>query len=235
MWAPSKRMCGVNSHHRLNTHQHPLMQLKNCPMTRSLPLRLQNLRKLTRTCCLISFNLEVSGFKELTPNRLALASVLGPFAVHLLKLILHTPVHWCIIRGYNFISKFSPESRGYSRFQSTSPSVESPVYIFRPLGNWYPNLPIFIVWLRSLKTPETPGVSITFGTLSACRSFETKYYWTFSHCFYRISFCSRVYMYVRNAFNVTAKANYSWEKRIAHSKTNQPRTRYFYSRGQFVL
>ena len=58
------------------------------------------------------------------------------------------------------------------------------------------DLPIFILWLQSLKTPETPGLSITFGTLSACRSFETKDYWTFFHCFYRISLCSRVYIYV---------------------------------------
>ena len=35
-----------------------------------------------------------------------------------------------------------------------------------------------------------------FRLLLACRSFEAKDYWTFSHCFHRISFCSRVYMYV---------------------------------------
>ena len=72
------------------------------------------------------------------------------------------------------------------------------------------DLPIFIPWLRSLKTPETPGLSITFGTLSTCRSFKTKDYWTFSHCFYRISFSSRVYMYALGMrLNVTGKANHS--------------------------
>ena len=34
-------------------------------------------------------------------------------------------------------------------------------------------------------------------TLSAYRSFETKDYLTFSHCFYRVSFCFRVYMLPR--------------------------------------
>ena len=43
---------------------------------------------------------------------------------------------------------------------------------------------------------KTPGLSFTFGTLPACRSFEAKDNLTSSHCFYRISFCSRVYMYV---------------------------------------
>ena len=41
----------------------------------------------------------------------------------------------------------------------------------------------FILWLWSLKTP---GLLITFGTLSACRSFED--YWTIFHYFRRISF-----------------------------------------------
>ena len=45
-------------------------------------------------------------------------------------------------------------------------------------------------------TPETPTLSITFGTLSACKSFEMKDYRASSHCFYRISLCSPVYMYV---------------------------------------
>ena len=35
----------------------------------------------------------------------------------------------------------------------------------------------------------------SFGILLACRSFEVKDYWTFSHCFYKISFSSCVYMY----------------------------------------
>ena len=48
-----------------------------------------------------------------------------------------------------------------------------------------------VIWLQSLKTP---GLSITFGTLSANRTFEAKDYWTFSHCFKRIYFCSRVYI-----------------------------------------
>ena len=38
------------------------------------------------------------------------------------------------------------------------------------------DLPIFILLLRSLKTPETPGLSIAFGTVLICRSFETKDY-----------------------------------------------------------
>ena len=43
------------------------------------------------------------------------------------------------------------------------------------------------LWLRSLKTP---GLSISFGTLSACRSFKAKDYWTISQRFHRTSFCS---------------------------------------------
>ena len=92
---------------------------------------------------------------------------------------------------------------------------------------------------------------LTFGTLSACRSFETKDYCTFSHCFYRISFCFRVYMYVlgMHALTVTAKANHSRQKEFAHGKSksltartnslkakaNQLRMRYFYSGGHSVL
>ena len=73
-----------------------------------------------------------------------------------------------------------------------------------------------ILWLRSLKTRETPGLSITFGTLSACRSIETKDYWT-SHCFYRISFCSRVYW---NAFILLyGGPQLSREKQITHGKS----------------
>ena len=40
-------------------------------------------------------------------RRLAFASVLGPFRVHLLKFALPTPVHWCTICGYwNFWFEF---------------------------------------------------------------------------------------------------------------------------------
>ena len=59
-------------------------------------------------------------------------------------------------------------------------------------------------WLRSLKTP---GLPITF---SVCRSFEVKDYWTFSHCFHMISFCSRVYM-SRNAL-LTSRS--TWARRV---------------------
>ena len=49
------------------------------------------------------------------------------------------------------------------------------------------------LWLRSL---DTPGLPITSGTLSACRSFSWSESWlNFSHCFHMISFCSRVYIY----------------------------------------
>ena len=103
--------------------------------------------------------------------------------------------------------------------------VQSPVMFTRSQnarGNWYPR-PIFILWLRSLKTPETPDLSITFGTLSACRSFETKDYWTFSHCFYRIAFCSRVnnvHVLGMRLTAVTAKASCSRQKQI-HSRQKQ--------------
>ena len=74
---------------------------------------------------------------------------------------------------------------------NSCPSVQSPVHVYTghktPVGNWFPK-PSYI----SPATPKNIGLSIAFGTLSTCRSFETKYYWTFSHCFYRISFCSRV-------------------------------------------
>ena len=60
-------------------------------------------------------------------------------------------------------------------------------------------LTYFILLLRSLKTP---GLSITFVTLSACRSFEAKGYWTFSHCFHRISFnlLSRLHTFTKCVF-----------------------------------
>ena len=49
---------------------------------------------------------------------------------------------------------------------------------------------IYPIWLRSL---NTPGLPITSGTLWACRSSSRSERW---HCFHRISFCYRVYMYV---------------------------------------
>ena len=112
----------------------------------------------------------------------------------------------------------------------SSPPVQSPGHLHTGHRIDTRDLPIFIPWLRSQKTTETPGLSITFGTLSAFRSFETKDYWTFSPCFYRISFCSRVYMYVLGMrLTVTAKAN------SLTAKANQLRMRYFYSGGQSVL
>ena len=122
--------------------------------------------------------------------------------------------------GLEFHSKSSPEGN-----PDSSPPFQSPVYVCThhrtPVGNWYLR-PTYIYPMIAIseKTPETPGLSITFGTLSACRSFETKDYWTFSHCFYRISFCSRVYMYVLGMrLTVTAKANHSRQKHFAHGKS----------------
>ena len=88
-------------------------------------------------------------------TRPALASVLGPFGVHLLT------------------------SGALMHYLG---SLKFPVICDTQ----------FILWLRSLKRP---GLSITFDTLFACRSFEAKNYLTFSHCFDGISFCSRVYIY----------------------------------------
>ena len=67
-----------------------------------------------------------------------------------------------------------------------------------------------VIWLQSLKTP---GLSITFGTLSANRTFEAKDYWTFSHCFQRVSSCSRVYMYVHGMRYITSRQNAQWSRR----------------------
>ena len=104
----------------------------------------------------------------LTKIRLALASILGPFGVHLLKFTLTTPVHWCTIWGNsNFRLEFVTHTSQYTGV--------------------LPNLS------RSLKTP---GLPITSVTLSACSSFKAKDDWTFSRCFHRISFCSRVYIHV---------------------------------------
>ena len=104
-------------------------------------------------------------------TRLTLASVLGPFGVHLLTFILHTRVHRCTIWGYgNFRLEFA-----HHNIHDT--------YVIYPMI-------------------ET-GLSINFGTLSTCRSFESKDYWTISHCFHRISFCSRVYMSRNASLNIT--------------------------------
>ena len=121
----------------------------------------------------------------------------------------------------------------------SSPPVQSPVYVYTghrtPVGNWYPR-PSYIYPM----TPETPGLSITFGTLLACRFFETKDCWTFSHCFYWISFCSRVYMYVLG-INCpgklktislgegicTAKANHSWKNIFTHRKSKSTQNEVF--------
>ena len=43
-----------------------------------------------------------------------------------------------------------------------------------------PNLSMIVI------SENTQGLSITFGILSAWRSFKTKDYWTFSHLFHRI-------------------------------------------------
>ena len=100
--------------------------------------------------------------------------------------------------------------------------VQSPIHVYTghrtPVGNWYPT-PIYPMIAISENT-RTPGLSITFGTLSACRSFEMKDYQTFSHCFCRISFCSCVYMYILGmCLTFTVKANHSRQKQIAHGKS----------------
>ena len=55
------------------------------------------------------------------------------------------------------------------------------------------DLPIFILWLRSLKTPETL-VFLLHLALFRLVGLWNEDYWNFSHFFYRISFCFRVYM-----------------------------------------
>ena len=52
----------------------------------------------------------------------------------------------------------------------------------------------------------TSGLSITFGTLSACRSFKANDYRNISHRFHRTSFCSRVYMYVLGMRYLTSRS-----------------------------
>ena len=46
------------------------------------------------------------------------------------------------------------------------------------------------------------------------RSLEVNDYWTFCHCFNKISFCSRVYMYVRGMCYITSRQNAQWSQRM---------------------
>ena len=90
--------------------------------------------------------------------------------------------------------------------------------------------------MRSLKTPETPGLSITFGTLSACRSFETKDDWTFSHCSHDFLLLSCLYVCSQNAFNCCGKSKALTAKiNSLKVKANELIMQYFYSGAQSVL
>ena len=96
-----------------------------------------------------------------------------------------------------------------------------PGALIRYLGYWNFRLE-FVMPHISQQTRDLPNLSydcdlwkdlvffITFGTLSACRSFEAKDYWTFSHCFHRISFCSRVY--VHGIHYLTSRS--TWAQRV---------------------
>ena len=114
-----------------------------------------------------------------------------------------------------FGAKSSPELN-----PDSSPLVQSLVHAWTghrtPVGNWYPR-PTYIYPIAISENIRKAW--FFYCALSACRSFGTKDYWTFSHCFYRMSFCSRVYMYVhRMRLTVMAKANHSWRNHFAHLK-----------------
>ena len=116
--------------------------------------------------------------------------------------------------GLEFHSKSSPEGN-----PDSSPPVQSPVYVCThhrtPVGNWYLR-PTYIYPMIAI-SENTQNAWSFYYTLSTCTYFETKDYWSF----YRISFCSRVYMYVLGMrLIVTAKANHSQQKQITHSKSN---------------
>ena len=81
----------------------------------------------------------------------------------------------------------------------SSPPVQSCLHCPRP-SYIYPT------------TPETAGLSITFGNLLACRS----YYWTFSHCFYRISFCSCLHVRSRRNLLLLFTAGIGITHRVFH-------------------
>ena len=105
-------------------------------------------------------------------TRLTLASILGPFGVHLLKFTLPTPVHWCTIWDYwNFRLEFVTH---------TSQHTWDLPYLSYDCVFW-----IHLVFLLLLVLFRIVGLLV-----------EAKDDWTFSYCFHRIFFCSRVYMYV---------------------------------------
>ena len=83
----------------------------------------------------------------------------------------------------------SPESRAQSRFQSASPESSSCLHRSQNArGKLIPDgLPIFILHLVFL---------LHLALFRLVSLSKQRIFWTFSHCFYKISFCSRVYMYV---------------------------------------
>ena len=112
----------------------------------------------------------------------------------------------------------------------SSPPLQNPVHVYTGhrtlVGNWYPR-PTYIY---PIITPETPSLSITFGTLSACRSFETKDYWTFSLLVQDFLLLSCLHVRSRNALTVTTKAIHSREKQFAHgTKANRSRQKQLHS------
>ena len=105
-----------------------------------------------RTCDFISMFTTTSfwTFSIVMLTRLALASVLGPFGVHLFCLnSFYKPQ--CIDALFTVRIPF--QSLVQSPDINPDP-VQSPVHVHRPWEIDTQDLPIFILWLRSLKSPE---------------------------------------------------------------------------------
>ena len=124
---------------------------------------------------------------------MALASVYGPFGVHLLTFILPTPVHWCTIWGHwNFRLEFvMPQS------QHT-----------RDLPNLFYDCDLWkhLVFRLLLALFRLVG-------LSKWRIIEP------SHCFHRISFCSPVYTYIHGMCYLTSRSTWVQLKLMCITKT----------------
>ena len=121
-------------------------------------------------------------------TRLALVTVVGPFGLHLLTFTLPTPVLWCTIWGYwNFRLEFV--TRHTSQHTRYLPNLTCDCDLWKHL-----------VFRLLLSLFRLMGLS------------KRKDYLTISHWFHRISFCSRVYMYVHRMRYLTSRS--TWARRV---------------------
>ena len=154
-----------------------------------------------------------------------------PFGVHLLKVILPTR---CIDALFWVRIPFGTIDQSPEANPDSSPPVQSSYLCLWEIDTR--DLPIFILWLQSLKTLETPGLSITFGTFSATVFRNQRLLNLLSLLLQHFHLLSCLHARSRNAFNCHGKSKSLTAKTNSlTAKANQLRMRYFYSGDQSVL